>query len=261
MGEFHEAPLTIEGDDGPRTIRVFTPEDLKPGEARPVLYLFDGQNVFGDEGSYSGGWQAHVAVEELPRASNGRPVMRPIVVGIPHGGEKRLSELSAWPISPTGEKAPKEKMFPAGAEAFVGWVIGTVMPAVRARFAIPETPLAAVVGGSSMGGLASIWAHFRHPEVFGGALAMSPSLWVAQRAIFPYLEHRPTPQFSRIYLDCGALEGRGRMIGLARDLATKLEQRGYDDDRLLFVPDPRGTHEEAAWARRLPRALRFMFRQ
>ncbi len=257
MGEFHEAPLAIPGDDAPRTIRVFTPDDYVAGEARPVLYLFDGQNVFGDDGSYSGGWHCDQAVDALPRASMGRPVSKPIVVGIPHGGAARLSELSAWDIRQTSG----EERFPARAEDFVGWVAEVVVPAVRARFDIPATPLAGVIGGSSMGGLAAIWAHFRYPEVWGGALAMSPSLWVANRAIFGWLEGRSTPRISRIYLDCGAKEGRGRMIGLAQDFADWLTKRGYDEEKLLYLPDPRGTHDEAAWARRLPRALRFMFRQ
>jgi hypothetical protein len=31
--------------------------------ADPTLYLFDGQNVFGDEGSFAGGWHTHAAVD------------------------------------------------------------------------------------------------------------------------------------------------------------------------------------------------------
>ena len=66
------------------------------------------------------------------------------------------------------------------------------------------------LGGASLGGLAALYGHFRAPELFGGALAMSPSLWVADRAIFPFVEARPKPTYTRVYLDCGAREGRWR---------------------------------------------------
>lgn len=137
------------------------------------------------------------------------------------------------------------------------WVIGGLLPQVRARHAIVEGPVGCAIGGSSMGGLASLYAHFRHPEVFGGVLAMSPSLWVGDGQFFRWLNGVSTPWTSRIYLDAGAKEDG--MLSLAERLARALKARGYGD-KLLFKADPRGRHSERDWRRRLPSALRFMYR-
>jgi predicted alpha/beta superfamily hydrolase len=112
-----------------------------------------------------------------------------------------------------------------------------------------------------MGGLAALWSHFHYPRHFGGALAMSPSFWVANQAIFVDVAAQPTPEVSRIYLDAGAREDKGRVVDAVKRMAEHLVERGYDSDRLMWRADPRGTHSEAAWRRRLPKALRFMYQQ
>ncbi len=231
---------------GPRTVRVHVP-NREDGGPRRGLFLFDGQNVFDDPPSFAGGWHVHEAVDRLPRGT----VDAPVVIGIDHGHERRISELSPWREGPHDGEA----------ERFLDAVTSTVVPwAVRELGLLPG-PQGAVVGGSSMGGLAALYAHFRYPEVFGGAICMSPSFWIAGRAIFPFIERRPTPSVSRVYIDCGAREARGRMLPLAEQMARHLGQRGYAKGQLLWRPDARGTHSERHWRRRVPLALRFMFRR
>ncbi|HYH44878.1 MAG TPA: alpha/beta hydrolase-fold protein, partial [Thermoanaerobaculia bacterium] len=191
-------------------------------------------------------WYTHEAAEKLARA--GRPV--PVVIGIDHGGEGRIRELSPFDCQGCTSEA----------ESFLGWVTGTLVPALTAELNLVPGPFGAVAGGSSIGGLAALWSHFRYPETFGGALVMSPSFWVDDQAIFRDLAERPAPEVSRIYLDCGSREGRGTLLPLVAGMAAHLAGRGYDEDRLLFYPDPRGAHNERSWRRRLPRALRFLYR-
>ena len=238
-------PLAVPGFD-PRPVRIYLPRTWHPEEPHFALYLYDGQNVFGDEGSFSGGWYAHEAAEKLVRA--GRPV--PVVVGIHHGGEGRIRELSPFDCQGCA----------SAAESFLGWVTGTLIPALTAELNLIPGPLGAVVGGSSIGGLAALWSHVRYPETFGGALVLSPSFWVDDQAIFRDVAERSIPAVSRIYLDCGTREGRGTLLPLVAGMAAHLAGRGYDEDRLLFVPDPRGAHNERSWRRRLPKALRFLYR-
>src|SRR5438128_1044656 len=77
----------------PRRVRVHVPTrgPTVRGQ-RPALFLFDGQNVLDDAGSFSGGWYAHRAVDRL--AVSGRRA--PVVVAIDHGGEARIDELSPF---------------------------------------------------------------------------------------------------------------------------------------------------------------------
>lgn len=120
----------------------------------------------------------------------------------------------------------------------------------------PNSPRSA---GLLWGGLAALYARFRYPEFFGGALAMSPLLDTAGEAVFEPIANLSVPEFSRIYLDAGAREDRGRLLPLVVKLATHLVVRGWDSDRLLWRPDPRGTHSETSWRRRLPKALGFLY--
>jgi len=239
-------PFAIPGLTS-RRIRVYLPRDYHPSKPHFGLYLFDGQNAFDDAPSFAGGWHVQDAVEALAKSK--RPM--PVVVGIDHGGEQRILELSPFAVN---EEAGK-------LEILLDWITGQLMPALEAELNLIPGPLGAVVGGSSMGGLAAFWSHFRHPEAFGGAMAMSPSFWLADQAIFPDIAARPIPTVSRLYLDAGAKEDKGRVVAAVKAMAEHLEGRGYDSDRLLWRADKRGTHSEACWRRRLPRALRFMYRR
>lgn len=230
----------------PRCVRVYLPRDYTPERQWFALYLFDGQNVFDDSPSFSGGWHVHEAVERLARA--GRPV--PVVIGIDHGGPGRNLELSPYNFGDEGGKAP----------LLLDWVTGSLMPALQAELNLIPGPLGALIGGSSMGGLCSLWSHFHYPHAFGGAMVMSPSFWVADQAIFTDIADQPTPDVSRIYLDAGAREDRGRVLPVVAAMAAHLAGRDYDDDRLMWRPDAKGGHNEASWRRRLPKALRFLYR-
>jgi enterochelin esterase-like enzyme len=230
-----------------RLVRYVPPPDHHEdqGKKRPVLLLFDGQNVFGDEGSFSGGWHVHRAVARLAKR---RP--RPIVVGLDHGHHARLVELSPFPVM--GQKGR--------AEAFLSWVAHTLVPRIRARYAVIEGPAGILLGGASLGGLAATYAHFRWPEVFGGALAMSPSFWVHDDAIEGFLARRPLPAISQLYFDGGKNESKGGLAPRIRRVGKQLKERGLPSTALRVVVDPKGKHHEASWRRRMPAALRWFYR-
>ncbi len=238
-------PFTPPGFS-PRRVRLYLPADFRPEVPRFALYLFDGQNVFEDEPSYAGGWYAHEAVERLSRMGK----LAPIVIGIDHGGTERIRELSPFPVE--GE--------PGRLDAFLDWTFGTLKTALAERLPLFEGPAGAVVGGSSMGGLAATYAHFRRPNDIGGALVMSPSFWLGDGAILDWVQNQSRPPFSRVYLDSGMREGRGTLLPLVARMAGHLSARGYDGENLRFRTDPKGLHSEQSWRRRLPAALRFLYR-
>ncbi|MDX2089186.1 MAG: alpha/beta hydrolase-fold protein [Kofleriaceae bacterium] len=226
---------------GKRRVRAYVPA-AADGSPRPLLLMFDGQNLFDDAGGFAGGWNMDRAVERVARAR------APIVVGIDHGGRKRIDELT-----PFGDGARGGRL-----DAFLAAVTDDLLPRLHARFAIRDLP---IIGGSSLGGLASLYAHFLRPDRFGGALAMSPSLWFTQARFAAFLRARPAPPRSRIYLDIGVREGDGQMKPLVDSLGRELRKRGWratGTHRLLVRIDPRGRHHESSWARRLTAAVRFV---
>jgi predicted alpha/beta superfamily hydrolase len=236
--------FAIDGLEGERQVRVFSPARRDGGPRPPVVVLFDGQNVFCDEGSFSGGWHAHAAAAALVQEG----LVPPVVVAIHHGGASRIDELGPWPSDRGGGKL----------DALLRFAADQLLPAVADRFGASTNPEDVIIGGSSMGGLAALYCHFTRPDRFGGALAMSPSLWFAGREAFAFVARRDLPAVSRIYLDAGAKEDGGGMQVSAESLAAVLRGRGYGPDRLELVIDPEGTHAEADWKRRFPAAMRFL---
>lgn len=234
-------PLHLLFNGHPRRVRVCVPSH--PGGG--LLILFDGQNVFDDVGSFAGGWYSHEAVAGLPKT-----VPRPMIVGIDHGNHHRNREL--W----------------VDLDAMLSLVMDRLLPVIRARWEIAGM---VALGGASLGGLAALAGLLRYPEVFGGALCMSPSFWYAGGAIFqeipPLLKIPPEkalPPGTRIYIDVGHKEGR-LMYPTALRMVDTLHACGFSEDkvgekRLMWRPDARGRHNEKHWRRRFPKALRFMFR-
>lgn len=232
--------MDVPGFGAPRMVRVYVPRRARERD-RPLLLLFDGQNVFDDAPSFAGGWHAHAAVERL--AKNVSP---PVIVGLDHGNERRIAELSPFSFGPHAGRA----------EAFLGWVTGFLLQHIRHHFSVSHDPRKVVIGGSSMGGLAALYAHLASPHLFGGSIAMSPSFWVGRGAMFDWTRQRHVPRDGRFYLDAGGREPPGMMRGAAA-MAELLHQRGAG--RLWFRPDPKGGHREADWRRRLLGALRLQF--
>lgn len=222
-----------------RPIVVYLPRRYHrdPWHRFPVVYMQDGQNLFDPVTSYGGvTWSAADAAESL--AESGRD---PIVVGIYHGGRRRIREYNPFAAWRKGRGA-----------AYARFVAETVKPLIDASFrTLPDRQHTAIVG-SSMGGLISLYTFFVHGDVFGHCGAMSPSLWVANGAMLKECATQGLVN-GRIYVDNGSEEPS------ALRLAVLLEQMGYTAGQTLrYVVGQGDAHTESAWARRLPAALRFL---
>jgi predicted alpha/beta superfamily hydrolase len=227
-----------------RGVRVFLPPGAERSGA-PVLVMFDGQNVFNDEPSYAGGWHLHKAATKLQK--NGKKA--PAVIAIDHGNDKRIDELG-----PFANERSKGLLDP-----FLDWIAGALLPRVTDEFGLAKGPEHTAIGGSSMGGLAALYAHFKRPETFGGVLSMSPSLWFGGARFFEFIRNTSRPWTSRVYLDGGVKEGR--LVAQATRLAEHLKSdKGYDKNAIRFLIDRRGRHSEIDWRRRAPVAIRFLYR-
>jgi predicted alpha/beta superfamily hydrolase len=240
---FPLGPFDIPGV-GERGVRVFLPPGYSRGRGdHPVLFMWDGQNVFGDEGSFAGGWHAHETVRKRARARR----VAPVVVGINHGNAMRMKEMVPW-------------MAHSAAEPMLDWLVNTLVPLMYREFRLKPGPGGMTIGGSSLGGLMALYSHLRRPDVFSGALCMSPSLFVGRGAMFEFARSNSKPWQTRVYLDAGGYEAGGRMVTLAQRMASELKAHGWQDKKelMLRVVKTHG-HNERAWRRRLPRALKFLY--
>lgn len=227
-----------------RDILVYLPSAYAKSERPlPVLYMHDGQNLFDPTTSFAGEWGVDAAMARAPR--KGR---RAIVVGIPNMGIDRMREYSPFVDARHGG---------GGAEAYVEFLVRTLKPMIDSRYRTRAERESTGLLGSSLGALVSLYAFFRQPSHFGFVGAMSPALWFADGGIFPWVEAAAYVR-GRVYLDVGTREGEGTLRN-AREMRDLLERKGYRRGKdLMWVEDRGGMHNEAAWGRRLRRALPFL---
>jgi enterochelin esterase-like enzyme len=236
-----------------RTIRVWTPPNLRRGDRCDVLYLNDGQNLFGD-GPYEdgGGWHADEGAAALIAAHAIDPL---IVVGIDNGGDDRARGIDYLPVPDPFEQNPA----PSGADRYLDFVIHDVMPYVNAHYPTRTGAAHTGFGGSSYGAASAFYAALSHPGVFGRLLLESPSVGAGNGLMLERARTMTTwPE--RIDIGIGTLEGRGgRGSGAVQTLADILKNAGFTDARLRVVVQDGAGHNEAAWASRFPDAIKFLF--
>jgi isoamylase len=237
----------IEGprSEDARDLLVYLPRsyDSDPGRRYPVIYMQDGQNLFDEHTSFGSDWRADETMEAL--APEG---VEAILVGIPNAGENRIHEYS-----------PFEDVEHGGGRGgdYLDWVIGTVKPLIDSSFrTLPDREKTGIFG-SSMGGLISLYGFFEKTSAFGFVGAMSPSLWFADDAIFPYIERAPFVE-GKVYLDVGAAEGRSTVWNVRR-LRRLLYAKGYESGHTMRYVEQKGAgHGEEWWAGRLGNAMKFL---
>lgn len=240
-----------------RDILVYLPGSYDTSDRRyPVVYMHDGQNLFDAHTSFAGEWQVDETMQQLEQEG-----IEVIVVGIPNAGEQRLNEYSPF----------RDPRHGGGkGDAYLSFLVETLKPLIDVDFRTLSDRAHTGIFGSSMGGLISLYAFFQRPAIFGFAGVMSPAFWFARRAIFPYvLNQRYIP--GKIYLDAGTAEVPRRFASLlpkyvgqpvsadAERMYEILQRLGYDPQtELRYIEDVGAQHNEAAWAKRLPGALRFL---
>jgi len=227
-----------------RDILVYLPASYeKNDKPYPVLYMHDGQNLFDPTTSFAGEWGVDSALAKAPR--KGR---KAIVVGIPNAGIERIREYSPFVDSRIGG---------GKGDAYLDWIEQTVKPLIDERYRTVRGPEGTGIGGSSLGGLISLYAFFRSPARYGFVAALSPALWFGDRQIFRFVQSAAYVR-GHIYLDVGTREGEGTLAN-ARQMRDHLLEKGYLRGRdLMWVEDKGGVHNEAAWGRRLRKALPFL---
>lgn len=243
---FHSSVLP---DD--RQVCVYLPEQYlsEPGRSFPVLYLQDGQNLFDPRTSYipNRTWRAGSTADWTNQEARAEPL---ILVGIANTGLRRMAEYT-----------PTRDLRMGGGEGpmYGRLLVEELKPFVDRTYRTLPGRATTGLGGSSLGGLISLYLGLEHREVFSRLAVLSPSIWWDRRSILNRMAGvRPSPEL-RIWLDIGTGEGAHHVRDtelLARMLTTQGWQPG-DDLKLKVVPG--AFHDEDAWADRFGEVLSFLF--
>lgn len=224
--------------------------DRHRSQRYPVVYLHDGDNLFDRRKAFAGvTWEADRALMALH--DEGHDV---IAVGVPCSPHRRIEEYSPYHQRGLGG---------GDADAYVAFLTDHLKPWVDAALRTRPEREHTMIAGSSLGGVVSLHAWLRRPDVFGGIGAFSTAFWVPGERHLRELEealaapHPPT----RFYLDVGGREipdAAHRQDAYQRDTERVVGAMQRAGVPLLYTYDSQAYHFENAWAARLPAALSWL---
>jgi predicted alpha/beta superfamily hydrolase len=223
--------------------------DAQPDRRYAVLFMQDGQNLFDPETSFIKGnyWRMGETADELIIAGQIEPV---IIVGIYNTGVRRIDEYT-----PSEDK----RLGGGQADAYGQMLVEELKPFIDHSYRTLPGAGNCGMGGSSLGGLVSLYLGLRYTWIFGKLAVMSPSVWWHGRAILKTVAQITNVPNLKIWLDVGTREGRGTLTNvrtLKRDLIHKGWKRGQD---LGYMEMQGGVHSELAWTQRVAPMLKFLY--
>lgn len=236
--------ITIPQLTGERTRRayVYLPRGYEEDTERryPVMYMFDGHNLFFDEdATYGKSW----GIGEYLDYTNTKLIVAAVECNTVGNG--RLEEYS--PINFT---MPGGARIRAKGKKYMDWLVGEFKPYIDENFRTLPDRQNTALGGSSMGGLMTMYGLAVYGKYFGRGAALSPSLWVGG-GIPAFLSRARFGRATLLYMDYGSREfgNHAEQKKIYSYVVSDLIQKGvFVTSRIV----PYGTHCEASWQRQLP---------
>ena len=226
---------------------IYLPDDWQTsGKRYPVLYMFDGHNVFFDEDATFGkSW----GMGEYMHKSGKQLII--VAVECNHGLNKRLEEYS-----PIDFAFPDIQVNGRG-KVYMDWMVSTLKPYIDENYPTLTEREHTSIAGSSMGGLMSLYGVCEYNHVFQKAACISPSFWVSKDRVVDLVAQSDLATDSRIYIDYGSLElpnhstSSEALVSVARMLLTRRV-----NVTLKIIPG--GIHNESSWEKQIPEFMDYL---
>jgi len=227
----------------PRMAYVCLPEgyEKEPKKRYPVMYMFDGHNVFFDEDATFGkSWGMAKYMKESKKQL--------IIVGIEcnHEGNRRLVEYSPLNYSNSEHGRIKGK-----GSILINWIINTLKPHIDTNYRTLPDRKNTIIAGSSMGGLIALYGVTVFNHVFQRAACLSPSLWVDSGKVLEMVAKANVRKGTCIYMDYGSEEMFNHAANSEALMSTSHMLLTKRVDLALRVV-PGGNHSEASWEKQIP---------
>ena len=226
----HQFKIEAPQLDTIRNIWVYLPEDYKESEKRyPVIYMHDAQNLFDAETSFVGEWNVDEVLDSIHDQKS-------IIVGIEHGGNERINELTPF---------ANEQYGGGKADAYLSFLRNTLKPHIDITYrTLPDKEHTGIMG-SSLGGLVSFYAAFKYPETFSKIGVFSPSFWFSEK-IYDLVENSELPKDQSFYFLGGTKESAD-LVSEIKKMHELLLKNGISSENIKMKFIEGGEHNEELW--------------
>lgn len=236
-------PLTVLGKT--RKVWVYLPDNYSSSKKKyPVIYMHDGQNLFDVLTGPFGEWGVDECLDTLAKKIN----FEVIIVAIDNGGADRLSEYSPYDFKVNADEVNVWDVKGTGSK-YLESLVKDVKPFIDKNYRTKLGAKFTSVCGSSMGGLISLYALMRYPEVFGSAGVFSPAFWTNENVLVAEIKSNNTNWRGNVYMISGELEGK-RYTKNMTDISELLIRKNKKNIQSKTIPN--GQHNEAFWRREFP---------
>lgn len=232
--------------DEERRVYVYLPDSYRRGQKRyPVLYMFDGHNLFFDsDATYGKSWGLKSYMEKSRTQL--------IIVAVECSHEPNNGRLSEY--SPFDFSDEKYGSVEGRGSITMDWLAYELKPYIDSQFRTRPERKATFIGGSSMGGLMALYGLVDYNHIFSRAMALSPSLWVEPKQLAELIRQADMKPDSVLYMDYGEKELHNHK-GMHKTYGTIVNQLHKKHILLSSRMIPHGVHSEASWEKQLPFAI------
>lgn len=228
-----------------RKVWAILPYDYETSNERyPVMYLQDAQNLFNENAKY-GNWEIDKKLAVMSEYNIGKI----IIIAIEHAEKDRIKEYNVG----------KTVLGVGQGKKYIRFITDTLKPFVDKSFRTKAEREFTGIGGSSMGGLVSIFSGLMYPEVYGKLMIFSPSLWVIPKMDFTKINFAE-PGDTKIYLYAGGDES-ATMIEHVKKFKKNMIKNEFVTDKMKInlSINMLGKHNETYWSDEFPKAIEWLF--
>jgi enterochelin esterase-like enzyme len=256
-----------------RNIDIWLPDNYSKDQLYDVLYLHDGQMLFDATNTWNKQeWRIDETMQTLINESK---INATIVVGIWNNGKYRHSEYFPEAFLSDLRLDFKEDFLDTWlqnkpqSDNYLKFITEEVMPYIETNFSVNTGKKHTFIGGSSMGGLISMYAVSKYPQKFGGVMGLSTA-WIGQRqpntdipiAAFNYFQkNMPSPLDSRVYQDHGTIETDQNYNNYQSIIDELFRDFGFKDFNYKSLVFEHTGHNETDWAKRLAIPLEYLLKK
>ena len=228
-----------------RRVWALLPHDYEEStETYPVLYLQDAQNLFNEKAQY-GNWEIDKKLAVMSEYKIGKI----IIIAVEHAEHDRIKEYNVG----------KTVLGVGQGKKYIRFITDTLKPFVDKTFRTKSEREYTGIGGSSMGGLVSVFSGLMYPEVYGKLMIFSPSLWVVPKMDFTNIDFSE-PSDTKIYLYAGGDES-ATMIDHVKKFKKNMIENEFVSSKMKIKLsiNMQGKHNEIYWSDEFPKAIEWLF--